>query len=425
MKAILQWILAGFCLLCAVCFDFSFATIAFLAAALVAMPIKAIRKKIQVKTSVICVVAVVLFFVGVFTTPESSLAEYTTEPTVADTTEITTEELTTMETTIEAITTTETSTTEVTTTEVTTTEITTTEPTTKTTTKPTTTAFSSDNLSSGTVSLSSIPKYSGRAYVSLNDNKPYFKASEITTKAFENYSSLDSYGRCGVVIACCGTEIMPADGEERGSISSIKPSGWVQAQYDCVSGKYLYNRCHLIGWQLSAENANRRNLITGTKYLNIEGMLPFENMIADYIHETGNHVMFRVTPMFDGKNLVASGVQMEAYSVEDNGDGICFNVFCYNVQPGVVINYATGSSYLEGGSTQTTTKKPTTTKPATTHSSNSGSSESDYILNTNSKKIHYPGCSAVKRMSDANKREYTGSIDSLYSQGYTTCGICF
>lgn len=422
VKSIIQWVLAVFCFLCAVCFDFSFATIAFIAAGVLAMPLDKLRKKLKLKTSVICVIAVVLFFVGVFATPESSIDAVTTEPTVADTTEVTTtEEITTEEVTTSEVTTSETTTTEVTTTEKPTTTITTTE----TTTKSTTTAQpTNDNLSNSSVSLSSIPKYSGRPYVALNNNKPYFKASEITTKAFENYSNLDSYGRCGVVMACCGTEIMPADGEERGSISSIKPTGWVQAQYDCVSGKYLYNRCHLIGWQLSAENANRRNLITGTKYLNIEGMLPFENMIADYIHETGNHVMFRVTPRFEGSNLVAKGVQMEAYSVEDDGNGICFNVFCYNVQPGVVINYATGSSYLEGGSAQTTTK-PATTKPSTTHGSDTGNSDADYILNTNSKKIHYPGCSAANRMSDANKKEYSGSLDSLFSQGYTTCGICF
>ena len=141
-----------------------------------------------------------------------------------------------------------------------------------------------------------------------------------------------------------GQELMPADGEKRGSIGQVKPTGWHTVKYDCVDGKYLYNRCHLIGWQLTAENANKQNLITGTRYLNIEGMLPFENMVADYVKETGNHVLYRVTPVFEGSNLVASGVQMEAWSVEDDGEGICFNVYCYNVQPGVEIDYASGES---------------------------------------------------------------------------------
>lgn len=194
------------------------------------------------------------------------------------------------------------------------------------------------------VNLSDIPAYSDKAYISINSNMPVFSASDLTTTAYEKYADLDSLGRCGVAQATCGKEIMPKEGEERGSISSIKPTGWAQAQYDNVSGKNLYNRCHLIGWQLSAENANKKNLITGTRYMNTEGMLPFENMVADYINETGNHVAYRITPVYNGNNLVASGVQMEAYSIEDDGEGICFNVYCYNVQPGIKINYLTGKS---------------------------------------------------------------------------------
>ena len=166
----------------------------------------------------------------------------------------------------------------------------------------------------------------------------------MTTSSFERYAPLDSLGRCGVAYANIGKDIMPT--EERGSIGMVKPSGWHSIRYENVDGKYLYNRCHLIGYQLSAENANTSNLITGTRYLNIQGMLPFENMVADYIRETGNHVLYRVTPIYEGDNLVASGVLMEAYSVEDEGDGICFNVYCYNVQPGIVIDYATGASAL-------------------------------------------------------------------------------
>ena len=195
------------------------------------------------------------------------------------------------------------------------------------------------------VSLDSIPAYSGKAFVTINNGNPGFSNSDLKTKSYEYYSPRDRLGRCGVVHACIGRDIMPT--EDRGSIGMVKPTGWHTVKYDVVDGKYLYNRCHLIGWQLSAENANKSNLITGTKYLNINGMFPFENMVADYIKETGNHVAYRVTPIFVGDNLVCSGVQMEAYSIEDEGDGIFFNVYCYNVQPGVEIDYATGESRLD------------------------------------------------------------------------------
>lgn len=191
----------------------------------------------------------------------------------------------------------------------------------------------------------SIPSYSGTAYVSVNGNVPFFTEDEMMLEPYEFYSELDSLGRCGVTIACVCKETMPT--EERGEIGSVKPSGWHTVKYDIVSGKYLYNRCHLIGYQLTGENANRSNLITGTRYLNIDGNLVFENIVADYVKETGNHVMYRVTPIFFYDELVARGVLMEGWSVEDDGDGICFNVYCYNVQPGIVIDYATGESHLE------------------------------------------------------------------------------
>lgn len=194
------------------------------------------------------------------------------------------------------------------------------------------------------ITLDNIPAYTDSPYVEINDNKPQFTKSQFTKSCFEKYSDLDELGRCGVAFANVGTETMPT--EERDSIGMIKPSGWHTVKYDCVDGKYLYNRCHLIGYQLTAENANEKNLITGTRYLNVEGMLPFENKVADYIEETDNHVLYRVTPVFEGKNLVASGVQIEAYSVEDKGKGICFNVYCYNVQPGVIIDYSDGNSRL-------------------------------------------------------------------------------
>ncbi len=224
---------------------------------------------------------------------------------------------------------------------------------------------------------SSIPAYSDSAYTVINNNQPNFSKDELKTKGYENYSPLDSYKRCGVAIASVGKDTMPGENEERGSISDITPSGWKQAKYSDISGSYLWNRCHLIGWQLSAENANEQNLITGTRYMNTEGMLPFENMVADYIKETNNHVAYRVTPIFEGSNLVASGVQIEAYSVEDNGEGICFNVYCYNVQPGITINYATGDS-SQSGSTQSgsTKQEQTTAKTQASKSSGTQSSKS-------------------------------------------------
>ena len=214
-------------------------------------------------------------------------------------------------------------------------------------------------------------------------------------------------------MACVGRDIMPT--EERGSIGQVKPTGWHTVKYDCVDGKYLYNRCHLIGYQLTGENANTKNLITGTRYMNVDGMLPFENMVADYVKETGNHVMYRVTPIFKGNNLLANGVQMEAYYVEDDGDGICFNVFVYNVQPQITINYATGDSSFNG----------TTTEIESSQTQTENKTESaTYILNTNTKKFHYPTCSSVSRMSEKNKETYNGSRDDLISQGYDPCGNC-
>lgn len=195
-----------------------------------------------------------------------------------------------------------------------------------------------------TYSMEDIPPYDGTPYVVINDNQPSFTEEDMTDVSYEFYSDLDDLGRCGVTEACIGQDLMPT--EKRGDISSVKPTGWVQNQYDFVDGKSLYNRCHLIGFQLAGENANECNLITGTRYLNVDGMLPFENLVADYVKETDNHVLYRVTPAFQGTELVARGVQMEAYSVEDSGDGVCFNVFCYNVQPGVEIDYATGDNWL-------------------------------------------------------------------------------
>lgn len=255
--------------------------------------------------------------------------------------------------------------------------------------------------------LSNIPDYDGKAYVELNGNVPEFSESEKTySESFEEYGKLDSLGRCTYAVSCIGKDLMPT--EKRGSIGSVKPSGWHISKYDFVDGKYLYNRCHLIGYQLTAENANERNLITGTRYLNVEGMLPFENDVADYIEITNNHVYYKVTPIFEGNNLVANGVQMQAYSVEDNGQGISFNVYCYNVQPGVAIDYATGDNQAVTSSSVTSTSSDVADKKT-------------YIVNTKTKKFHNPDCDGVKKMSSSNKKKYKGTRDSLISNGYSPC----
>lgn len=207
--------------------------------------------------------------------------------------------------------------------------------------------ISNENKISYTTSynLTTIPQFVKEPYVVLNNNEPEFTEEDLAKEVFEEYSELDYLGRCGPAFAKVGIETMPT--EERGEIGQIKPSGWQTVKYDIVDGKYLYNRCHLIGFQLTGENANEENLITGTRYMNVEGMLPFENIVAEYVKETNNHVLYRVTPIFEGENLVASGVQIEAKSVEDNGDGICFNVYVYNVQPNININYFNGDSALK------------------------------------------------------------------------------
>lgn len=264
------------------------------------------------------------------------------------------------------------------------------------------------SVSVSDVSVSEIPEFAGDPYVVLNNNIPDFSEEDMTTTSFEIYSELDNLSRCQVAYSCLGTDIMPT--EKRDSISDVKPSGWNNKEYssDLVDGRYIYNRCHLIGFQLAGENANEKNLITGTRYMNVDGMLPFENMVADYIKETENHVMYRVTPIYDGDDLVARGVQMEAKSVEDDGDGILFNVFCYNVQPGIVINYSSGDNWLvnESAKSQNTNEKGT------------------YILNTNSMKFHRPDCSGLQNMNPKNKKEYIGSKYDLKKDGYDPCKIC-
>ena len=258
----------------------------------------------------------------------------------------------------------------------------------------------------GGFSLSLVPAYNNEPYVEIHGNVPYFTEEELTDKSYESYSDLDTYGRCGAACASVGKDLMPT--EERGEIGAIKPSGWHTVKYNgLIDGNYLYNRCHLIGYQLSGENANEKNLITGTRYLNIEGMLPFENEVENYVQATNNHVLYRVTPIFDGDDLLARGVLMEGQSVEDEGDGICFCVYCYNVQPGVIIDYATGESELDESCTKRSVSEGTT-----------------FVLNTRSKKFHKVDCDSVATISDRNYKETKESRQEVIEEGYDPCKAC-
>ncbi len=290
------------------------------------------------------------------------------------------------------------------------------------------------------VTVDDVPAYSGEPYVEVNDNQPEFTEEELTTVSYEDYSELDELGRCQTAEACIGQDLMPT--ETRESISSVKPTGWKNKSYDTVDGGYVYNRCHLIGFQLTGENANEENLITGTRYMNVEGMLPFEDEVAAYIKETDNHVMYRVTPVFEGDDLIASGVQMQAESVEDDGVGISFNVYVYNVQPYVVIDYRTGENWEgdeiaepEGKWADGTEAEPSDSKSdskinaktdsaATSKAEAKDTKEQTYILNKNTKKFHKPECSGAKKIKAKNKGEYTGSRQTLIDEGYEPCGNC-
>lgn len=265
----------------------------------------------------------------------------------------------------------------------------------------------SANIPNDIITLENIPPFSNKAYVVINDNKPYFEENEINSNSFEFYSELDNLGRCGTAYACVGVDLMPT--EDRGNIGSVKPSGWHSVRYDIVDGKFLYNRCHLIAYMLAGENANEKNLITGTRYLNIEGMLPFEDMVHDYVKETKNHVLYRVTPIFKDNNLLASGCLMEGYSVEDNGDGIMFCVYAYNAQPGITIDYLTGESSLD------TETLPNKTPSAEKHT---------YVINKSSKKFHIESCSQVDRIVSENKELFEGTPQELIKNGYIPCGSC-
>lgn len=338
-----------------------------------------------------------------------------------------------------------------------------------------------ENLSDASIT-ESIPAYTDSPYVTINGNEPTFDRSEISTKAYEKLGDLDRRGRCTSALACLGEEIMPSESQERGNISEIHPTGWQSVQYKSVNGGSLYNRCHLIGWQLTGNDAVDRNLITGTRYMNEDGMEPFECRVAEYLRRTGNHVMYRVTPVFKGREQLARGVHMEAWSVEDNGAGISFNVYCYNVQPNILIDYKDGDneSTIEGdeitdssgwnsasqsgsssaknknnssgssdsasgsGSSNASGTSGSSGKNSTKSSASSGSSDKNsagsdsssdkqssgkqssitYVLNTNTMKFHNPSCESVQDMSSRNRKDTTKSRSELISEGYEPCGWC-
>lgn len=255
--------------------------------------------------------------------------------------------------------------------------------------------------------LASLPAFSGEPVAILADNRPSFSEADLAREPFLEFAPLDSLGRCGAAFALLGPESMPE--EERGSIGDVEPSGWHLVKYDIVDGKYLYNRCHLIAHRLCGENANERNLITGTRFLNVDGMLPYEDAVASYIEATGNHVLMRVTPLFEGDELVARGVQIEAQSIEDGGAGVRFNVYAYNAQPGVGIDYATGESWLDGTIDQ---EEPL------------DASRYAYILNSNTKRFHRPDCPSVEDMGEGNKQGFDGTREEAIARGYEPCGRC-
>ena len=252
--------------------------------------------------------------------------------------------------------------------------------------------------------LPQIPAYSGEPFAVLEDNMPRFSLEDYVTKSYESYGDLDALNRCTYTVACIGRDLMPT--QERENIGMVRPTGWVTAKYDFVDGKYLYNRCHLIGFQLTGENANERNLITGTRYMNVQGMLPFENMVADYIKETDNHVLYRVIPVFEGNNPLASGVTMEAWSVEDNGEGICFYVYAYNVQPGVEIDYTTGESRLA--------------EPVV----GEGEDVKTYVVNTGSGKFHDGTCPQAISIKPENKESFETTRSQMLAWSFVPAGCC-
>jgi len=279
------------------------------------------------------------------------------------------------------------------------------------------------------------PPYKGEPSVEVNGNTPFFSEEDLAREPFEQYSALDSLGRCGTAYALIGKDMMPEG--ERGSIGMVKPSGWQISKYDWIDGEYLYNRCHLIAYSLAGENENELNLITGTRSMNVLGMLPYEEKTASYIRGTGNHVLYRVTPVYERDNLVASGVLMEAESVEDGGAGVKFCVWCYNVEPGVVIDYATGDNRAGDPNEEASPPKAESAQKAAAQpgkaeagkdgdaSQNGGDGEvRAYVLNTNTKRFHLPDCPSVSDIKEKNRREFEGTREEAIELGYKPCGHC-
>ena len=282
------------------------------------------------------------------------------------------------------------------------------------------------------IPLTSVPAYSGESCVKINENTPLFSQKEITSESFEYYCSLDELGRCTAAYGSLSVDTMPGEDEERGSIAAVEPSGWNQAGYDFIESGWLYNRCHLIAWALGAENDNELNLITGTRYLNLE-MEAYEKQIASWLRKTGGHVMYRVTPVYSGSELVCRGLLMEALSVEDGGEGICLCLYFYNVQPGVEIDYADGSSKYSGEFADLTSAAvdlaavPEEALMAIAESAGiEGHGDSTYILNRHTLKIHMPDCAETENISAGNRVELSGiSLELLQYIGYSLCGTCF
>ncbi len=276
----------------------------------------------------------------------------------------------------------------------------------------------------GTFDPANLPEYAGSAWVEINGGEPFFSEAELTPEAFERYAPLDALGRCGPAYACVGPELMPT--EPREPIGMVRPTGWHTVRYDdLVDGKYLYNRCHLLGYQLTGENGNPENLITGTRYLNIQGMRPFENQVAGYVRRTGGHVLYRVTPVFHGDDLLCSGVLIEARSVEDGGGGLRFCVYAYNVQPFITIDYATGDSARAQDAPATAAPEPTATPtPSPSPSPSIQPLIADYVANTATMRFHRPTCPGAATMKEKNKLPYVGDRADLIDQGYKPCGQC-
>lgn len=464
---ILLWLLSIFFFFGFITYLPSVAAVLFLIIGIGIMPIRPIRNlwnKFPLKQKFIKpLLMVILFFVAVMIAPDKSGNIQSEVAVVEKTSEVVSE---TVEEAISEIIASETATSETATEDInvtaTTEEISETEALTATTETETEISQTEAVVTASPETVAkaentfTIPAYSGNPYAAINNNEPFFTNEDMSFSSYEYYSPLDNKKRCGVCVASVGQDIMPT--EERGEIGSVKPSGWNQAKYaGLVDGNYLYNRCHLIGFQLTGENANEKNLITGTRYLNVEGMLPFENMVADYVKETGNHVMYRVTPVFEGNNLLASGVLMEAKSVEDNGNGILFCVYCFNVQPGVTIDYSNGVSSLAGEeeskeakSEQISNKekeqeKPSqaTSEPAVVQPAPEPEPEpqptpetgSKYAVNAKNGKIHIVGqCSATGNGDNAmTEPVYLGtyeeaeaySIQIAPNQNKRQCGNCW